>query len=366
MGAALTIGAAAYLISSRQDPGASQQPPPTAVTQTPTSLDLSVEATSTSAGASTSYTDAQLAEKFGDAVYRIEVSGCGSVGSGSGFAIDPHHVVTNQHVVNEDIEPTLVHRDGSRLQGRVIGWQFDPDIAVIEVSTTLPTSLTWAATSTLTLGDRVLGLGYPVPETDFSAIPGTIISFDDYQGIRRAIRTNATWDYGNSGGPALTETGEIAGVVTQFAANDGRQEVLLAFTPAVLEGPVADMIAFPSDVTSGCATAGEAQFEPGYIEGLEDYYPDPANPFWTAILMSVDYFTEDPNKAFDRAYEVLGLGLPVGLLVSDDFPSLRPGYLVVYSGRFATADDAKSWCAQISPIVGSCYHRNVGWDASYR
>jgi len=307
-----------------------------------------------------------LAEKFGDAVYRIEVSGCGSAGSGSGFAIDSHHVVTNQHVVNEDIEPTVVHRDGSRLQGRVVGWQFDPDIAVIEVSSNLPTTLNWAAASTLTEGDRVLGLGYPVPESDFSAIPGTIISFDQHLGVRRAIRTDANWDYGNSGGPALTERGEIAGVVTQFASKDGRQEVLLAFTSAVLQSPIADMIANPIDVTPGCSTFGDEQFEPGYIEGLEDYYPNPYDPFWTAIVMSVDYVSEDVNKGFDKAYEVLGLGLPVGLLISDDFASLRPGYLVVYSGRFGTADEARAWCEQIAALVGSCYHRNVGWDASYR
>jgi hypothetical protein len=158
----------------------------------------------------------------------------------------------------------------------------------------------------------------------------------------------------------------VAGVVTQFATNDGRQDVPLAFTSAVLQDPVAAMIASPADVSPPCVGAGSAQFEPGYIEGLHDYFPDPYNPYWTAIVMWVDYLTEDWDKGFDKAYEVLSLGLPVGLLISDDFPSLRPGYLVVYSGRFETADEAKAWCAEISILVGSCYHRNVGWDASYR
>jgi hypothetical protein len=209
-------------------------------------------------------------------------------------------------------------------------------------------------------------LGYPVPETDFSAIPGTIISFENREGVKRAIRTDANWDYGSSGGPALTTSGQVAGVVTQFASSDGRQDVPLAFTSAVLQAPVAAIIGSPADVSPPCVGTGRAQFEPEYIEGLHDYFPDPYNPFWTAIVMSVDYLTEDWDKGFDKAYELLSLGLPVGLLISDDFPSLRPGYLVVYSGRFESADEARTWCAEISTLVGSCYHRNVGWDASYR
>lgn len=361
--AVIAVGGFIFATSLGEDPEqlSSQTTNPTTTTGAAPRETLSVTSTT-----SDLYSDAQLAETFGDAVYRIEVAGCGTVGSGSGFAIDRHHVVTNQHVVSDDVEPTLVHRDGTRLQGRVIGWLLDPDIAVIEVSSNLTTVLEWSAASTLSVGDNVLGLGYPVPGTDFSAIPGTIISFDSHQEVRRAIRTDANWDYGNSGGPALTENGQVAGVVTQFAETDGRQEVLLAFTAAVLQGPIADIINTPTDVTPACANSGTAQFEPGYIEGLEDYYPNASDPFWTAVLMSVDYLREDTNLAYDRAYLVLGQGLPVGLLISDDFPSLRPGYLVVYSGRFGTQEEATSWCDQIAPLVGSCYSRMVGWDSTYR
>lgn len=362
----LSVGGVLFVSRDKEVPAQAHEiAAPAAPSSTSTS---SIPDSGTTAAEILAFTDSQLAERFGDAVYRIEVSGCSGAGSGTGFAIDEHHIVTNQHVVDEDIEPTIVHRDGTRFQGRVIGWQFNPDVAVIEVSANLRTTLDWAATSTLTVGDKVLGLGYPVPGTDFSAIPGTIISFDSPQGIRRAIRTDANWDRGNSGGPALTEKGEVAGVVTELVTSDGTQQlqnVALAFTPALLEGPVKDIIAQPTDLAPSCVGADPGQFEPDYVGGFDDY-PDPYNPFWTAILMSVDYYTEDPYTAFDRAYEVLGLGLPADVLVSDDFPSLRPGYVVVYSGRFATAEEAAAWCTEIIPIVGSCYHRNVGWDSSYQ
>lgn len=366
-GAAAFIAAGGYLFAASFGRGGPEQASPQTAGTRATTATAVAETLGVTSTSSASYSDSQLAEIFGDAVYRIEVAGCGTAGSGSGFAVDAHHVVTNQHVVSDDVQPTLVHRDGTRLHGRVVGWLLDPDVAVIQVSNQLSTHLDWAPSNTLAEGDRLLALGYPVPGTDFSAIPGAIVSFETTGDVRRAIRTDANVDHGNSGGPALTSDGRVAGVVTRLADNSyGEQLVPLAFTSAVLEAPVNDIIQNPYDVTSGCIEAGATQFQPGYIEGLEDYYPDPSQPFWTAVLMSVDYYTEDPNKAFDRAYGVLELGLPVGLLISDDFPSLRPGYLVVYSGRFGTQKDAQNWCDQIIPLVEACYSRMVGWDSSYR
>src|SRR5690606_6691693 len=66
----------------------------------------------TAAGADGPLTDAELVERFGDAVWRVEVEGCGVTGTGSAFAIDEHHLVTNAHVVGVDPHPRLVSRDG--------------------------------------------------------------------------------------------------------------------------------------------------------------------------------------------------------------------------------------------------------------
>lgn len=318
------------------------------------------ETTTSTTAAPTLFTEAQLAERFGDAVYRVETSGCGYESVGTAWVVGPNHLVTNGHVVENDPEPTLVSRNGQRLQGRVIGYSEIPDVAVIEVRNELAPVLEWAATSELSEGDRLVSIGYPVPESVFTVTPGNIISFRATSGVREAVRTDANLDYGNSGGPALTADGRVAGVVTEMDRKDGLQFVALVYTSAVLRDLVEDAIARPADIRARCEDQFIGSTDPG------DTYPDPFDPFWTVILMSVDYLTQDFTVAADRMYEMWGYGIPADILLSDDFPSLNSGYWVVYAGRFGTSDEARRYCQDITPLVGSCYPRLVSWDASQR
>ena len=49
--------------------------------------------------------------------------------------------------------------------------------AGVEVAEDLPVALEWADTEAMKEGQRLIGLGYPVPGTDFSATPGTLVSW---------------------------------------------------------------------------------------------------------------------------------------------------------------------------------------------
>jgi len=191
-------------------------------------------------------------------VLRIQATGCDQDGSGTGFAIDPWHVVTNHHVVNVDPTPELVGRDGGLRQGRVIGWRESPDVAVIEVDEPLPVSLDWADTSSLTEGQTLVALGYPVPELDFAVTQADIVSFQTRDGVRQAVRTDGKVDRGNSGGPALTAEGEVAGVVTEMDPNEGGlQLVALLYTADALAGEVSDILAAPAEVSADCDAGPE-------------------------------------------------------------------------------------------------------------
>jgi S1-C subfamily serine protease len=81
--------------------------------------------------------DKDLADLFGDAVFKIMTDGCDIQGIGSGFAVDANHIVTNRHVVDNDTTPRIVGRDGSVYDGRVVGWRENPDMAVIWVDAEL-------------------------------------------------------------------------------------------------------------------------------------------------------------------------------------------------------------------------------------
>jgi S1-C subfamily serine protease len=200
---------------------------------------------------------AGIAARFGDAVMRVEVSGCGVEGSGTAFAIDEHHLVTNWHVVNVDTEPELVDRHGRRITGQVVGWSQDPDVAVIAVEEPQSVTLEFAATDDLSEGERLVTLGYPVPARDFSVTDSGIVSFQKRGGQRVAIRSDGAVDRGNSGGPALTLRGEVAGVVTEMADNsDGLQLVPLMFTHDALGASIASALQSSARPVVDCADAG--------------------------------------------------------------------------------------------------------------
>lgn len=159
----------------------------------------------------------EIGAEFGDSVFLVESTGCGMGSSGSAWVLDDMHLLTNWHVVSIDPTPELVSRDGStRFSGTVIGGSVDPDVAVIRVEHELPQALAWAETKALREGQEVVSLGYPAPAGDFSVTPSTIISFQTRGGTREAIRGDGAIDRGNSGGPALTRDGEVAGVATSW------------------------------------------------------------------------------------------------------------------------------------------------------
>lgn len=201
------------------------------------------------------YNAEELVATFGNAVWRVESIGCDEVWTGTAFAIDAHHLVTNHHVVANNTRPFLQSRDGRRwIEGTVIGWSERPDVAVIEVEDPLEQWLQWAPTEELREGQSILALGYPVPDTVFTATPGSIMSFQARAGKREALRTNAALDRGNSGGPALDNYGRVVGVVTEMAANTGGlQLVPLVFTYDALSELIEGFIADPDEPNVDCS-----------------------------------------------------------------------------------------------------------------
>ncbi|MFP4234389.1 MAG: trypsin-like peptidase domain-containing protein [Nitriliruptoraceae bacterium] len=232
----------------------------------------------------------QLGERFGDAVFRVEVEGCGVSGTGTAFAIADDLLVTNAHVVDVDPTPRLVARDGSSLEGTVIGLRDWPDLAVIEVAGPLDVWLEWAPTEELAEGQSVTALSYPTPLLTFSVAPGTLMSFQTEGGERIALASDEITDYGSSGGPLLDDRGRVAGVVTEFAAGDGRQVVGLSYTYAFLREDLEAIVAAPSTVTPSCSGPGAPDLPDGWLDdgsywdpGVDGYGTDPGlDALWDA------------------------------------------------------------------------------------
>jgi S1-C subfamily serine protease len=167
---------------------------------------------------------------------------CGQNQTGSGFVVARDRVVTNAHVVAGVAEPIVELPGGGALPGRIV--YFDPtvDLAVIAVAgmTTPPLPLA----STLPTGASAVVDGYPYggPFTTGAAkvLSITTTSVDDIYGqpggTREIYTLAADVREGNSGGPLVTTSGEVAGVV--FAKSADLANVGYAMTIAEL-GPVA-------------------------------------------------------------------------------------------------------------------------------
>jgi hypothetical protein len=200
--------------------------------------------------------DVDLAATYGDAVYRVEASGCDSESVGSAFVIDPTHLVTNRHVVAIDVTPQLISRDGVRTQGLVVGWSEEPDIAVIEVPSPLEGTLEWAPTSDLSEGESLVVLGYPQPSHAFAVSTGSIQSFVTVGNQRSAVEIDAAVDYGSSGSPALTQTGLVAGVVTAVDPNPGGlREIPLMLPADQVLGVIQHLQTVQTELEPDCRTA---------------------------------------------------------------------------------------------------------------
>jgi S1-C subfamily serine protease len=191
-----------------------------------------------------------------DAVYLITVDGCGIQGTGSGFAVDAHHVVTNAHVVQADAHPQLRSPTGERYVGRVVGLSGvspdgtvdpdgPPDVALIELDVALPAHLRWSS-SAPAVGQVLSGMTFP--DGAFTPTTGTVVS-----SLAQGFEIRGDFDHGSSGGPVLSADGRVEGIVTGGAEGGGRA---FAFAAAVLRPAVEAMLAAPAPLADDCAHAG--------------------------------------------------------------------------------------------------------------
>jgi hypothetical protein len=81
----------------------------------------------------------------------------------------------------------------------------------------------------------------------------------------------------------------------------------------------------------------------------------PGRTAWTAILSSVR--SEQDARAAKR--ELIDQGEQAGVLVSDDFADLRPGYWVLFSGVYSSRDAAIAQAARLRPQFPGAYARRL-------
>jgi S1-C subfamily serine protease len=161
--------------------------------------------------------------------------------SGTGVVIvDTGIILTNLHVVHGAKRIQVVFHDGLESEAVVIGVQPEHDLAVLQAKT-IPDDLyaaTLRSTAGLRPGEPVVAVGFPFgigPSVSAGVISGLGREYQTVDGKRvltNLIQFDAAVNPGNSGGPLITQEGEVIGIVTGLL-NPSEQRVFIGIGFAV-------------------------------------------------------------------------------------------------------------------------------------
>ncbi len=147
-------------------------------------------------------------------------------GMGSGVIIDRSGVVlTNNHVVDGADEVVVRLADGREFKGTDIKTDPQSDLAVVHIQNagSLPVAA-MGNSDHLRIGDWVMAIGNPFGfEQTVSAgiISGSGRELSESGSRTRFLQTDAAINPGNSGGPLINLKGEVVGINTAIASNNG-------------------------------------------------------------------------------------------------------------------------------------------------
>lgn len=137
--------------------------------------------------------------------------------NGTGFVVSANgHLVTNHHVIDKcvgDIQGNLTGEAPVKL--RVVSSDETNDLALLQA----PTPFKEVATikeKAVHSGDSVVAIGFPyrgLLSSDFTVTTGIVSSLSGLMNDTGFLQISAAVQPGNSGGPLLSSTGEIVGVV---------------------------------------------------------------------------------------------------------------------------------------------------------
>ncbi len=165
---------------------------------------------------------------------------CGQIIEGSGFVYAPNHVLTNAHVVAGVTQgPKVTTVTGEALRAHVVFYDPQIDVAVLYVPGLNLTPLSFAGQAHA--GADAVVAGYP-RDHPFTAVPARIAGMQDAVGpniyqssqvTRQIYSIRALVEPGNSGGPLVSPSGTVYGVV--FAAATDQSDAGFALTAAQVE-----------------------------------------------------------------------------------------------------------------------------------
>jgi S1-C subfamily serine protease len=203
--------------------------PFTVLSSQPVTLELSNDNAKIIAGTPTSETmvprrrvseAGELFKSLRDGVVTIE----GELGSATGFIIDDKGLVlTNQHVIAETNEIRVRFDKQTAVRARLLASDVDRDLAVLQINLSafpkakvLKIAEDGSGGPALLEGEQVFSIGSPLQQEKILTL-GIVSKIE-----AKAIISDITFTYGNSGGPLFNSLGEVVGITSfDLQAKDG-------------------------------------------------------------------------------------------------------------------------------------------------
>ncbi len=188
----------------------------------------------------------EVAAMLAPSVVKIEVSGPGWAGNGSGVIITGSgYVLTNNHVIEGAslIEVTLM--DNETYTGTVAYTYDNLDIAIVKIVSNrndFPAAVL-GSSADVAVGEQVVAIGYPLlfdlkgPATVTAGIVSAVRTVDGDE----VIQTDAAINPGNSGGALVNLRGEVIGINTSKFIGDDIDNIGFAI-------PIDDIQPFPEGI----------------------------------------------------------------------------------------------------------------------
>jgi len=177
-------------------------------------------------------------------------------GFGSGVIYDARQgfIMTNSHVIEHAEQITVTLTDGRQLEAKRVGADPDFDLAVIKVEAENLTSIPFADSRELQIGDFVLAIGFPtgMGQTVSSGIVGGLhrnnVGLEQYENF---IQTDAAIYPGSSGGALVNLEGDLVGICTAFSGNGNNNPGMGFAIPVNMARTIADQIAEFGEIQRG-------------------------------------------------------------------------------------------------------------------
>lgn len=139
----------------------------------------------------------------------------GRSGSGSGVAIDRHHILTNAHVV-DGARSVAVHVGGRTVAAETVFADPRNDLALLHVASGTAGTARFRSQVGLHLGEDIVALGFPLQGllgTGPQASAGNVAALCGIGNDSSLFQFTAPIASGNSGGPILDMAGHLVGLV---------------------------------------------------------------------------------------------------------------------------------------------------------